>query len=47
MLCITGHGYCRKHVQMMDPGFKGYQAPGPEDAHTGDGGSDPIGMIQR
>ena len=44
-----GYGYYRDHVQMFDPGWKGYQAKGPEDWNFDvfDKGNDPEGVLQR
>lgn len=42
-----GYGYCRPHIQMFDPGWRGYRARGPEDAGTADGGADSTGLIAR
>ena len=44
-----GYGYYRDHVQMFDPGWKGYQTKGPEDWNFDvfDKGNDPEGVLQR
>lgn len=42
-----GYGYCRPHVQMFDPGWRGFRARGAEDLFTGDGGADPTGVVAR
>ncbi|KAK9816501.1 hypothetical protein WJX72_001161 [[Myrmecia] bisecta] len=42
-----GYGFCRAHIQMFDPGYKGPRAPGPEDAGSADKGADPTGTIGR
>ena len=44
-----GYGYYRDHVQMFDPGWKGYQAKGPEDWNFDvfDKGNDPEGVLHR
>lgn len=43
----VGYGVCRPGIQMFDPSWKEPRARGPEDGGTLDGGSDPIGMIDR
>ena len=44
-----GYGYYRDHVQMFDPGWKGYQTKGPEDWNFDvfDKGNDPEGVLER
>lgn len=42
-----GYGYCRPHIQMFDPGWRGYRTRGPEDAGTADAGADSTGLISR
>ena len=43
----AGYGFCRRHIQMFDPGFAGYRARGKEDAGAADGGADPLGVLDR
>ena len=43
----AGYGFCRRHIQMFDPGFAGYRARGKEDAGAADGGADPLGVLTR
>ena len=43
----AGYGFCRQHIQMFDPGFRGRRVRGKEDAGTADAGSDPIGVLDR
>ena len=43
----AGYGFCRKHIQMFDPGFAGYRARGKEDTGTADGGADPLGVLSK
>lgn len=44
-----GYGYYRDHVQLFDPGWRGYQSKGPEDWNFAvfDKGNDPEGVLQR
>jgi hypothetical protein len=43
-----GYTYFRPHLsQSFDPGWRGPQVRGPEDANTADFGNDPIGLIER
>ena len=45
---LTGYGFYRPHVQMMDPGWlAGRTQRGPEDQGTKDGGNDPVGVVKR
>lgn len=43
----VGYGYYRPKVYSFDPGWKGEQAKGPEDAGIADLGNDPLGIIER
>lgn len=47
MCAVAGFGFCRAHIQMFDPGFKGPRTRGAEDAGTADQGNDPGGIIER
>lgn len=46
---MSGYGYCRPHIQMFDPGWRGKQQLLSEDVTTDavDLGGDPQGVIDR
>ena len=45
----TGYGYYRPDVTLFDPGWRGEQTKGPEDAEWGvvDLGNDPMTIVNR